>query len=153
MDASLIVSKLETAFSTISKKDNIAIADIKIGVGIRPAGDGQNKLDIDLYSGETKIRTLDISTEIIGLKRTKEQLKSMNAMGRAMYDLHNATEKLESFLAVGIFNKCTMLNFDFTKSTFFVSKPAEKFVSKLVFGDKIKELTLEEIFSMEGMLG
>ncbi len=77
----------------------------------------------------------------------------MTPMGRTFYDLHNLTQKVESFLAVGIFNKCNGLNYDFLKSTFFINKPADKFVSKLVCEEKTTEIYLEEIFSMEGLLG
>ena len=153
MDSSIIISTLESAFSSLSTKENIQLNDIKIGVSIRPINDKENKLLFELYNGQDKIRELDISTEILGLKKTKTQLAAMNSMGKIMYDLGNKTQNTESILAMGIYNKCTALNYDIFQSTFFVSKHNDKFISKLVFGDKIKELTMQEILSMEGIFG
>lgn len=163
MDASLIIQKLETAFSYISQKDAIATDKIKIGVSLRQQESGETQIYIDLFTDKqdklnaienTKIRSIDISTEILGLKRTKSELSLMTPMGKAFYDLHNSTQKVESFLAMGIFNKCQKLNYDVFKTIFYISKFHDKFIGRLIEDDKkITEITIEDIFSIEGMLG
>lgn len=153
MEASDIIEKLNSAFSSISKRDNIAINEIKIAAWIKPVNATENSLELDLYSGSEKIRSVDISTEILGLQKTKAQLAAMYDVGRKMFDLHGDTQKLEGMLGMGIFMKCSALNFDVSNSKFVVSKPGDEFIAQLVCGDKIKEFTMKEVFSMEGMFG
>ncbi len=143
METEAIIAKLEKAFHRFHSKDSVDPKDARIEIYMIESSKGSNEFDLltfNLFSGSKFIRYVDIQDDILAV----------------LMDPFNKVGIITHFLMNFLITYAQKKNYEPTDCTIVISKDMVQNKIKAIFSTKegkVHDLTFEEIFATESLIG